>query len=112
MKDIQRPIVHTMLAGKVILLVVLVVLLSAALPGLVRAASQDPTGTQKPSCERWYTVGSNDTLGMIASRLGIEPYQIVNRNDLSSPYTIYMGQKLCISKAAVHADQLKKLPKK
>jgi len=105
-------IAHKQPVVLVISLAILVVLLVAAQPGAAQAASQSPASAVKSTCERWYTVRSNDTLGTIASRFGIEPYQVVNSNDLRSPYTIYMGQKLCIPKAAIHADQLKKLPKK
>lgn len=89
---------------------ILVSLLSFDGPAM--AAQNSSAQREKTSCVSLHTVRSNDTLGLIASRYGIEPYRIVNSNNLVSPYTIYTGQKLCIPKPAVHADKLKKLPKK
>jgi LysM repeat protein len=112
MKNILSSINSTRPAGILTLLVIFVFGMVAVLPGSALAAAESTASGAKITCESWYAVRSNDTLGIIASRFGIEPYQIVNSNDLKSPYTIYMGQKLCIPKAAVHADKLKKLPKK
>ncbi len=97
------------MAGMVALAILVAVLLEA---GTVLAASTGEVSPAKKACERWHTVRSNDTLGGIANRYGVEPYQIVTSNDIGSPYTLYTGQKLCIPQPAVNAAQLKKLPKK
>lgn len=44
--------------------------------------------------EKYYTVKSGDTLSGIGSRLGVNWRDIANKNGISSPYTIYPGQKL------------------
>ena len=43
-----------------------------------------------------YTVVSGDTLSGIGSKLGVDWKSIANANGISSPYTIYPGQKLTI----------------
>ena len=43
-----------------------------------------------------YTVVSGDTLSSIGSKLGVDWKSIANANGISSPYTIYPGQKLTI----------------
>lgn len=43
---------------------------------------------------RYYTVVSGDTLSGIGAKLGINWKDIANKNGISSPYTIYPGQKL------------------
>lgn len=43
-----------------------------------------------------YTVVSGDTLSGIGSKLGVNWKDIANANGISSPYTIYPGQKLTI----------------
>jgi LysM repeat protein len=107
--DISSIAKRFILACIVALAILIAVLFQA---GVVQAASQGEASLAKPSCERWHTIRSNDTLGGIANRFGVEPYQIVTSNDMKSPYTLYTGQKLCIPKPAVNAAQLKKLPKK
>ena len=44
-----------------------------------------------------YTVKSGDTLSGIGAKLGVNWRDIANLNGISSPYTIYVGQKLKIS---------------
>ena len=44
-----------------------------------------------------YTVKSGDTLSGIGAKLGVNWKDIANLNGISSPYTIYVGQKLKIS---------------
>lgn len=44
--------------------------------------------------EKYYTVKSGDTLSKIGSKLGINWKDIATKNNISSPYTIYPGQKL------------------
>ena len=43
-----------------------------------------------------YTVVSGDTLSEIGQKLGVKWRDIANANGISSPYTIYVGQKLII----------------
>lgn len=44
--------------------------------------------------EKYYTVVSGDTLSGIGLKLGVNWRDIANKNNISSPYTIYPGQKL------------------
>lgn len=46
------------------------------------------------STSRTYTVKSGDTLSGIGEKLGVDWKAIASKNDISSPYTIYPGQKL------------------
>ena len=41
-----------------------------------------------------YTVTSGDTLYGIATKLGVNWQQLALQNNISQPYTIYVGQKL------------------
>ena len=46
------------------------------------------------SLSRVYTVKSGDTLSGIGAKLGVDWHTIAAKNGISSPYTIYPGQKL------------------
>ena len=52
--------------------------------------------SKKPSTSntRTYTVKSGDTLSEIGQKLGVNWKTIARKNGISSPYTIYVGQKL------------------
>lgn len=52
--------------------------------------------SKKPSSSstRTYTVKSGDTLSEIGQKLGVNWKTIASKNGISSPYTIYVGQKL------------------
>lgn len=52
-----------------------------------------PGGSSTPS-SRTYTVKSGDTLSGIGAKLGVNWKDIASKNGISSPYTIYPGQKL------------------
>lgn len=43
-----------------------------------------------------YTVKSGDTLSGIAAQYGLNWYSIAQKNNLSAPYTIYVGQRLAL----------------
>lgn len=46
------------------------------------------------SSSKYYTVVSGDTLSGIGKKLGVDWHYIAKINNISSPYTIYPGQKL------------------
>ena len=48
------------------------------------------------TCASHYTVKSGDTLSKIASAYGLSLTQLADANNLKSPYTIFVGQSLCI----------------
>ena len=68
-------------------------LLAALLP---IAASGAPLAAEDEECSRHYGVNRNSTLKKIADAFGYTPAQIANANDMKTPYTIYVGQSLCI----------------
>ena len=51
-------------------------------------------GGSSTSPSRTYTVKSGDTLSDIGAKLGVNWKDIASKNGISSPYTIYPGQKL------------------
>ena len=65
-------------------------LLAALLPLGVGAAKSDA------KCARYYEVNKNSTLSKIGSAFGFSASQLAYTNQLAKPYTIYVGQKLCI----------------
>ena len=48
------------------------------------------------TCASHYTVKSGDTLSKIASAYDVSLTQLADANNLKSPYTIFVGQSLCI----------------
>ena len=63
-------------------------LLAALVPSAGLAASTD--------CSHRFEVRRGSTLAGIAKAFGYTAAQIVDKNDLKKPYTIYVGQSLCI----------------
>lgn len=51
-------------------------------------------GGNSTSSSKTYTVKSGDTLSEIGQKLGVNWKDIASKNNISSPYTIYVGQKL------------------
>ena len=75
--------------------------LLAVIPMVASAAPVDAE-----DCDFTYEVRRGDTLGEIAKDFGVAANQIVYINDWNKPYTIYVGQSVCIP------DKIKKgLPK-
>jgi LysM repeat protein len=69
----------------------LISLLAALLPMSVLAGTAEGV-----KCARYYDVNKNSTLTKIASAFGYTAGELAWANDLRKPYTIYVGQKLCI----------------
>lgn len=65
-------------------------------PGQVLTIPGGSTTSTSTSTSSTYTVVSGDTLSGIGSKLGVNWKDIANANGISSPYTIYPGQKLTI----------------
>ena len=65
-------------------------------PGQVLTIPGGSTTSTPTSTSSTYTVVSGDTLSGIGSKLGVNWKDIANANGISSPYTIYPGQKLTI----------------
>jgi LysM repeat protein len=65
---------------------------ASALPQPAMAASNAPT----VACAKTYTVKQGDTTKSIAIKFGVPWGDIARANNLTQPYTITPGQKLCI----------------
>jgi hypothetical protein len=72
-------------------LLLVLALLAAALPAAVLAQT---------TCARYYTVQSGDTLSKISVTYDISVAELAAANNLKEPYTLYVGQQLCIPGAA------------
>jgi LysM repeat protein len=66
----------------------------AVWPPVVRAAESDT------ACVQTYTVVKGDTLNSIARKFSVRFVYLVEANKLKEPYTIFIGQKLCIPKSS------------
>jgi LysM repeat protein len=71
-----------------ILLVVLSLLVALVPAGVAGAAST--------KCDVTYTVKRGDTLTSVANKYSLDAKSVVQASKLGKPYTIYVGQKLCI----------------
>ena len=69
-------------------------LLVSVLPQAVLAAPP----AADDDCKRPHEVARTDTLNKISKRYGVSVATIVEENDMDPPYTIYVGQSLCIPK--------------
>jgi LysM repeat protein len=76
------------------LLLTLVIL--ASFPSVEVAAA-----AAKTTCDKTYEVRRGDTLQKIGDRFGYAPSQVVYVNSWKAPYTIYVGQKICIPTSKV-----------
>ena len=65
-------------------------LVAASLPAAALAAPLEAT------CARNYTVQSGDTLSKIADTYNLTTAELATANNLTSPYTLFVGQVLCI----------------
>jgi len=75
-------------------LLLVVALLASIFPASVQA--EEGKEKEKVECKARHTVRSNDTLAKIATKYGVYVQAIVAANHMVSPYTIYVGQSMCI----------------
>ncbi len=78
---------------KMFSLVLVLALLAAALPAPSLAASES-----KPQCSTYHKVKSGDSLVYIAKLYKVNWLKIAEANNIIPPYTLYVGQSLCIPK--------------
>ena len=78
-------------SARAIYILVILALLTALLPLEIIAAP-----LSKDKCEQTYQVKRGDTLKKIGDKFGFAPNQIIYFNSLPPPYTIYVGQNICI----------------
>ncbi len=71
-------------------LLLVLALLTASLPVVALAAPSAAT------CARNYTVQSGDTLSKISVTYDVSIAELATANNLKEPYTLYIGQQLCI----------------
>ena len=62
----------------------------------LKISTTSTTSSTSTSSSKSYTVISGDTLSGIATRLGLNWKSLAKANNLSAPYTIYVGQKLSL----------------
>ena len=75
--------------AKLLAALLIISLLAALLPTMA-------FGAEETKCSRHYEVNRNSTLKKVADAFGYTPAQIADANEMKSPYTIYVGQSLCI----------------
>lgn len=76
------------LGAKFLTILILLALLASSLP--------QPVLAQSSTCAKTYTVVAGDTLSKIALAFDVTVAQIAAANNLKEPYTIFVGQVLCI----------------
>jgi murein DD-endopeptidase MepM/ murein hydrolase activator NlpD len=77
---------------KVIVAFVVLALLCSAFPAPAQAAPP-------VKCAEKYYVVAGDTLNKVANLYGLDWQAIIDANNLSEPYNLLIGQRLCIPKA-------------
>lgn len=77
-------------------LLLVIAFFAALLP--IRASADSAA---KLDCKKTYEVKRGNTISTIASLYGWATNQIVNANKWKKPYTIYVGQRICIPKEKV-----------
>jgi LysM repeat protein len=83
----------TYLVTRVISVLIVLALFAGALPRPVYAASP---AAATATCAQNYTVVAGDTLSKIADAYKLTVAELAAANNLTSPYTLYVGQVLCI----------------
>lgn len=92
----QKEGVRRLAAGTISALLVLAFLFSA----LPQAAIAAPPAADDASCAKNYTVVAGDTLSAISAKYDVSVAEIATANNLKEPYTLSVGQELCIPGAA------------
>ncbi|UCH59696.1 MAG: LysM peptidoglycan-binding domain-containing protein [Anaerolineales bacterium] len=75
-------------------------LVLALLAGVVPQPALAAPTTATVSCNTKYTVKSGDTLSSIAAQYKISWTELAAANDLKTPYTIFIGEVLCVPVAS------------
>lgn len=88
----QKEGVRRFAAGAISALLVLAFLFSA----LPQAAIAAPPVAQDVSCAKTHTVVAGDTLSGISAKYDVSVAEIATANNLKEPYTLSVGQELCI----------------
>jgi LysM repeat protein len=91
MHEIKQNMITRRITLVGISLLLVLSLLATALP-LQRASASVLAVT----CSTYHTVASGETVSSIAAKYNITVAELATANDLKEPYTIYVGQRLCI----------------
>jgi murein DD-endopeptidase MepM/ murein hydrolase activator NlpD len=82
---------------------------SAPAPVIYRGAAAPPVPAQRPatavSPNGVHLVGRGESLTAIASRYGVPVRELIDRNRLSPPYELVIGQALVVPQARLHVVQ-------
>ena len=90
MKGFSISRISRRLGLKAFSLLLVLALLAVSLPAVALAAPAAAT------CARNYTVRSGDTLSKISVTYDVSIAELASANNLKEPYTLYIGQQLCI----------------
>jgi LysM repeat protein len=90
-----KPANRRFIAGALSVLLVLAFLFSA-LPQAAFASSL----AEENACSKNHTVAAGDTLSSISVKYDVSIQEIASANNLTQPYTLQVGQSLCIPSAA------------
>ncbi len=80
--------------GRQLALVMSIMLLIALAVGMLPQSAQ--AAPNLAACESKYTVQAGDTLTSIALTYSVDFFELAEANNLKAPYTIYIGDVLCI----------------
>jgi murein DD-endopeptidase MepM/ murein hydrolase activator NlpD len=76
-------------------------LLAASMPQAVLAAPQPAVSV---TCSKYHNVESGDTLSAISLTYDVSVAELAAANDLKEPYTLIIGQRLCIPGSATSSS--------
>lgn len=86
-------------AVRIFSLLLAMALLAGMLPQTAFAAPA-PAPSLAQTCSKYHTVASGDTLSSISVKYDISVAELATANNLKQPYTLFIGQRLCIPGSA------------
>lgn len=72
------------------------------------ASSTKKVAASDAICASPYHVGNGDTLSEIAKKCGVDMDELADRNDISPPYSIYVGQELNLPSTTIQTPKPQK----
>jgi LysM repeat protein len=91
----QKP--QNNIVAKIFAILLALALLASAFPQVAVAA---PAPSATATCSKYYTVASGDTLSSISVKYDVSIAELAAANNLKEPYTLIVGQSLCIPGSA------------
>lgn len=89
---------------RLVLLIVSALLVLALLAAMLPLQRVGAVGLAV-TCSTYHTVASGETLSALALKYNVTVEEIATANNLSSPYQIFVGQRLCIPGSSVATAQ-------